>query len=63
MRQVVAYLVEKALGYGAAVVDQEFGLVALGQGEFGDAVVGQGIVVVGYGNVLGVSHWRGVCVG
>ena len=41
-----------------SLVTEQFGAAAVGQGIFGDTLVGQGVVVVGYLDVLGSdAHW------
>ena len=55
---------ELAFGDGAVLIDEEFGVVALLKRELGYAVVGEGIVVVGYGNRFGtIVHRACACVG
>ena len=49
-REQVRDVVETAFGDGTAAIDKEFGVVALVKREFGDAIVGQWVVVVGYSN-------------
>ena len=61
--QVVADAVEEALANLAVAVDEELRLIAPFQWELGDALVGQGVVVVGDGDGLRVTHGRGLCVG
>ena len=55
---------ELALGDVPVLVDKQFGVVALLKREFGYTVIGQGVVVVGYGDRFRVIvHGRRACVG
>ena len=52
LRKEVGDLVEMVFPYGAADECQQLGMVALVDRETGDAVVGERIVIVGYGYVF-----------
>ena len=56
-------MVEPAFRDVSTTVDEKFRMVAAFEREFGNTVVGQGVVVVGYGNGLGIIvHRSCACV-
>ena len=59
--QIVRQLAEHVLAHRAVAVDEQFRRVALGQGILGDALVGQGVVVVADVYMLRFFHDRPNC--
>ena len=62
MREQLGQVEEPRFGYLSLLVDEQFGLVALVEREFCYAVVGERVVVVGYGYVARIIGHCGVCV-
>ncbi len=54
---IVAHMVEQILADVSVLVNQQLGVVALGQRVFGDTLIGERIIIVGYENR---SHCGGV---
>ena len=55
--QIIGKRSEFVLAHFSMPVHQQFRLVAYGQGEFGDAFIGQGIVEVVYLDMSGIFHY------
>ena len=50
--QMVGQIKEGVLAHLTVIVDQQLGMIALGQGELGNALVGQGVVIIRNVNVF-----------
>ena len=57
--QILRQVVEHIGAHLTLVVDEEFGMIAPGDGKFGDTLVGQRIVVVADMDMTGIymTHW------
>ena len=55
LRQIVRKMAEHILPYLTLIINKEFGLVAAGQRELGDTLIGQVILIVADADMSGIG--------